>query len=550
MQAVTPRLRPVGAVTRLRRVVDRRPRRGERGYVAVVTALLLPVFMIISGFAVDVGHWYYVGQQEQRAADAAALAGVTSLPADQASAYADAMTYARANGFSTATGDTVTPTRPAPTRLKVEISRTVDNYFGPLIGLPTTDVSRRAVAEFSGPVPMGSPCNRFGDDPDPSMRSGSANCAAAGAFWANIGSPAAQKSYGDAYQNNVCSSESGCSGGTNNDYDPEGYTYIVEVKEAINNLTIEAFDPAQIVVGDRCEKNGLAAAAALPQSRTVVNDPSARYQPNISAWCTGDQNFGTGLVKTRFVVRQEGTDPWSPGTWPAIGGCSRTFDPFNGPLGPALDKSSASFKPAVADTFRRWVDLCTVNGLVQPGRYAVQVYTNGLGADGQSGHNRFALRAYGSNPGSADKVSLAGAGKMGMYGNTPSGTSRFYLAKVPTGSGGHSLGINLFDIGDGAVAGSTIRVLPPAEYGGSFSGCTGSGVANGSLPTCQIGVNSSFNGKWQTISVPIPSGYSCDDTSPTGCWVRLEFYYGAGSQPLDTTSWTASLEGDPIRLVE
>jgi hypothetical protein len=32
--------------------------------------------------------------------------------------------------------------------------------------------------------------------------------------------------------------------------------------------------------------------------------------------------------------------------------------------------------------------------------------------------------------------------------------------------------------------------------------------------------------------------------------VRLEFYYGSGSSPADTTSWSASVEGDPVRLVE
>ena len=49
-------------------------------------------------------------------------------------------------------------------------------------------------------------------------------------------------------------------------------------------------------------------------------------------------------------------------------------------------------------------------------------------------------------------------------------------------------------------------------------------------------MSSSYNAKWQTISVPIPTNYTCTDGSPTGCWVRLEFYYGSGSSPADTTS--------------
>ncbi len=139
---------------------------------------------------------------------------------------------------------------------------------------------------------------------------------------------------------------------------------------------------------------------------------------------------------------------------------------------------------------------------------------------------------------------------MVMYGNTPNGTSKFFLARVPSNSNGQFLNVNLYDIGDGATSGSTISVIPPSESGGSFTGCTGKGRVNGSLPNCQISVSSTYNGRWQTITVPIPASYSCNDSSPTGCWVRLEFYYGPSSGPADTTSWTASLDGDPIRLVQ
>jgi hypothetical protein len=75
-------------------------------------------------------------------------------------------------------------------------------------------------------------------------------------------------------------------------------------------------------------------------------------------------------------------------------------------------------------------------------------------------------------------------------------------------------------------------------------------VQTGTLTSCQINVSSIFDSKWQTIAVPIPATYSCSDLSVTGCWVRLAFFYGAGSTPADTTSWTASIQGDPVRLVE
>lgn len=522
--------------------------RDERGYVAVMTALMLTVLMGLSAFAVDVGHWYLVGQEEQRAADAAALAGVTSLPGNQAQAFDLAKTYAKANGYATATDVTVTPSRAGATQLRVTVDHTVDNYFGSLLGRPRTTVSRTATAEFSGPVPLGSPCNRFGDDPDPGSTS-SSNCSGSGAFWANVGSPAASKISGDAFQNNSCLLEDGCTLGTNTDYDPDGYVYTVTVREAVNNLTIEAFDPAQVVVGDTCGSN-LGGASALPSSATKVSNPGARYTAGPGAWCTGDMNFGTGLTRAQFTVRSPGATPWEPLSWPVA--CQQTFQPYNGALSKVLDTRTPEYtaRPDVADNFRQWVRLCRFNGLVQPGTYAVQVKTNGLGADTQGGHNRFALRAWGTASGDQDRISVAGFSKMAMYGNTPSGTSRFHLARIPSSSNGQLFSVNLFDIGDGAKPGSTIRVVPPSETGGSFSGCIGSGKVNGGLSNCEISVNSTFNGKWQTITVPIPASYTCNDSSATGCWVRLEFFYGAGSQPADTTSWTASLEGDPIRLIE
>ena len=82
----------------------------------------------------------------------------------------------------------------------------------------------------------------------------------------------------------------------------------------------------------------------------------------------------------------------------------------------------------------------------------------------------------------------------------------------------------------------------------TFSGCVGAGPAPGSLPGCAITASSCFNGKWQTISVPIPSTYTCTDLDVTKCWVRLQYSYPG--QPTDTTSWSASIEGDPVRLVE
>ena len=51
------------------------------------------------------------------------------------------------------------------------------------------------------------------------------------------------------------------------------------------------------------------------------------------------------------------------------------------------------------------------------------------------------------------------------------------------------------------------------------------------------------------ISVPIPPDYGCNFDSPGGCWFRVQVGFGTGSVT-DATTWTASIAGDPVRLVE
>jgi Flp pilus assembly protein TadG len=519
--------------------------RGEGGYVAIMTGLLMVVFVGLAAIAVDLGRAYVVGQQGQRAADAAALAGVVSLPGDVATARSTALSYSARNGFKDGADATVVTadTDGRPTRLRVTVRRTVSTLFASVLGHPTQEISRTAVADYAGPVPMGSPCNEFGDDPDPAGHR-SANCNGTGAFWANVGSPKAPKGNGDAYQNDK---------GNNTDYDDNGYFYSVTVRHAVANLRIEAFDPALIDVGDACTTNRLSVAKTLPASSTVVTDPGTRYANGSgSSYCTGDVRYGgTGQVATEFTVRAPSDLPWDPLSFPPLGGtCTQTFAGFSGDLSTALDTTNLGYKPDVAGSFRQWKTLCTIAD-AQPGTYMVQVKTNLAGNELTSGHNRFSLRAYGASAADNDAISIAGYNKMAMYGNTPNGTSRFFLARVPTSAQGQVFNVRLYDIGDGAVAGSTVTILPPSETGGTFSGCKGAGqVVTTVLTGCRISVSSSYNAKWQTIGVPIPTTYSCTDSAPTGCWVRLEFFYGNGSSPADTTSWTASIQGDPVRLVE
>jgi hypothetical protein len=256
---------------------------------------------------------------------------------------------------------------------------------------------------------------------------------------------------------------------------------------------------------------------------------------------------------TTFTVRAptDGSSPWDPQSYPPVGGCHKHFDGVNKPLAGLLDHGSGAYDAHVAREFRQWVTLCTIPGTAQPGTYFVQVQTNGPRDDPHGdGHNRFALRAYGVNAAKDDHIAIAGFGSMAIYANLPSARTTFYLARVPPGAGGQILQVRLWDIGDSEGSG-TVTVLPPADSGlTEFTDCHAEGPTTGRRSGCSIPASSRYNGRWETISVPLPKGYHCHIAAPTGCWIRLRYDYGSGNQPSDTTSWQATLEGNPVRLTK
>jgi Flp pilus assembly protein TadG len=579
--------------------VMRRVRCGgtDRGVVAIMAAILAPILFGLSAFTVDVGNWYATAQTVQRAADSAALAGVTYMPGNFTAARTQALATASANGFTSADVTTidVAPVSGQPSALKVTITTVISNTFGQILGVPTETIQRSAIANYQAPLPLGSPCNEFGNGPEPTTGLAdvrSSNCSAAGQFWGNVGSPKAAKSYGDAYQDGNCTSSvagtDNCTSSGNTDYSTNGYFYSIKLSQAVTNLTIQSFDPSFVGVGDLCGSNFGTGTATAVNAKNQYNysastkAASASYKQDsalyasgqTSPYCTGDQLYGeTGVAPdTTFTVRQPvaSSTPSDPTTYPVISGCTQTFKGFNGDLYTALNQyqqtngvvkysngspvlaatGTGGYQDQVAKEFRQWVTLCTIPGTLAAGTYFVQVQTNAAVDNAQGdGHNRFSLRAFGSGSGDNGAIAISGLTDLAIYADLPAAKTSFYLTQVPPGAAGQILDVRLFDIGDSSTPG-TVTIVPPADSGlTSFSGCTGSGPTNGALSGCTIAANSSYNGKWEQISIPIPAAYNCNLAAVTGCWITLSYNYGSG-QPSDTTSWQASLEGTPVRLTQ
>ena len=138
----------------------------ERGQVLAIFAASIFLFVAILAIVVDVS-WYWANSlRVQRAADAAALAGVVWLPGNVSQGVTTAKAEATMNGFTdTVNGVSVTPTQDATNdrQLDVTISAPVNTFFMRLFGINTITATRSSKAEYVLPVPMGSPQNYYGD---------------------------------------------------------------------------------------------------------------------------------------------------------------------------------------------------------------------------------------------------------------------------------------------------------------------------------------------------------------------------------------------------
>ncbi len=152
------RIEPEGSQGTRRRV-------RARGQMLVLFVVSIFVLTGITAIVVDIS-WYWANTlRVQRAADAAALAGVVWLPGAPGTAYTTARLEATRNGYEDGAGGvTVFPIKDAGNdrRLDVTISAPVSTYFMRIFGIGSIQAVRTSKAEFILPVPMGSPEQWYG----------------------------------------------------------------------------------------------------------------------------------------------------------------------------------------------------------------------------------------------------------------------------------------------------------------------------------------------------------------------------------------------------
>jgi hypothetical protein len=503
---------------RARLITTSRGRRSQHGYVMIMFALLLVPILLMAGLAVDVGAWYSRAQTIQKAADAAALAGVVWLP-DLTDAKKFAVATATANGFTDGVGGiTVTVSQVGDRRLQVIINDpNVGSSFYTAFGGHKITLTRTGLAEYVLPVPLGSPDNHFGNDPLDSSYS-QPN------LWGNIHGPYTDDVKGDAFAAG-CQGSDNCGSQNNPEYRSTGYLYSVTVPPGVTDMNVQVYD-----------------AGLYPRSAESVD--------------TGDTAYtSSGTTTTNWYFYSPDLTPLDVTDNPlAIRGGSNGCDAGGISWSIAQGASATSYQ-------NKWATLCLKNGAVTPGTYLLRVTTSGNG----SAANRYALKVTAS---SSVKPTIAGWGDMSMYNNISNGssssavTANFYLAEVDPVNVGKTFRVSMYDPGEVSATSNTpgngtVKVLMP--NGSVASSCTAISdspnatfTSGSTVSPCQfnsaVNGNAKFNGYWVTLYIAIPTTYSCTLHTVPGCWWKIQ--YVINGQASDTTTWSAQVIGDPVHLVQ
>ncbi|MDJ0663615.1 MAG: pilus assembly protein [Acidimicrobiia bacterium] len=482
---------------------------GENGVVLVLTSLAMVVLMGMAAFAIDLGWLYYKQLDVRKAAEASALAGVVHMPLPGCSdpvlgtePNTVALELAVTHGYNHGGNASVaTATGANCNQLSVTVGTTVETFFMRVFGRNSFSISETATAEQLPPLKLGSDEPSLGNDPERGIVE---------YFWAAINGDCELKSNGDPYSPHRVGA--GCSGATNSEFRDPAYYYAVEVPhgQGGGSLTVQVYD------GDHWHDN------------------RDDYDSG-NVWATGDRinPSGVGSWDLDFILYEPDDTPnnWTDNSTVAGGGsCFRDFD----------DQTSNT------GDVQRWTTVCTVSN-AQSGIYVLAVSTGG---------NRRAISTYtlrttynGNFDPPNNPVQLYGLGALSLDMRDPGATPTFKIAKLEEQYANSDLIIGLYDVGDVYNGTAWLR------FGGEVSGMDceisvnggawGSDDSPGSAP-CEIEASGQrYNGDWIELKFAVPPTYTCSGD----CWVNVQYTMSATADVTERTTWTATVNGQPIHLV-
>lgn len=532
------------------------------------------LFVLFAALAIDTAIWFARAAQLQRAADAAALAGVTKMP-NLTAADTLAKKAAKDNRIDNSKV-TVSKVPNVPRQLRVSVSDTVPSFFGRFLRNSTT-VTRTATAEYLPRIDLGSKLNAVGTGDDtaysPAAQPGQG-------FWLAINGYCTPKEDGDRFAsafeaNRTAAGEVACDAAvaprtTNTDFpgiDVVQYNYVVDVPcpDASDPCTATTLHPFDVEIMD-----------------PYFDRTNDGIDTNIVNPTVHPEIFDVASVTTNFKLRTLEDD------LPIAGAPDQSFPTCGYP-----DTDCA----ALAN--HTWHLLFRIPAGSAAGSYRIGVNTTSNEANSY-GSNAFALGVF-ENTGAGHAYcsgvfcpTIAGEASMSVYANI-AGVKDFYLAKLAPARNyrGKRIRILLWDPGEGA---DSIQILQPttAAAPGDFvpstfkyrmwypgllaypndnsyplvsatslnvSG-TASALPDASTkappwPVTDRANDYRYNGRLVSLELTIPTSYGCatnvppcvEVPLPQGGWWKIRYTAGGGGAPFDRTTWTVQIVGDPVHLV-
>ena len=517
----------------------------EAGQIIAIFALMLVALIGLVGIAIDVTYAWREELRVQRAADAAALAGVVYLPGNVAGGVSAAQAEGGKNGFTSVSAQQAAGN---PRQMDVTVSGQAPTFFLRALGWDHFDISRHAHAVFILPVPMGSPDAYYGmfgsydmcktgtgsscTRETKTLTGPSGETVTTRGFWAAMLSNGAGTINGDAYLPSKSSSTSG----TNPQQDTVNhYDYAVVMPPGSSSGSVSIFD--------------------APFCDT--------YKDDTKAFGTGDNWFsGTDPISSYFTLYDTNNTPYNiADDTPVPGGSSgsmfasmKGYDPKAGApsVSGGKDCSSAATTSNWWYYHNKWY---TLGGTLEGGKtYRLRTTTSPGASPNGNGVNHFALfaQASGGSP------QIYGIGAMQMYSPLKGGqTSIFYLAQIEAQAGaGKTVEIRLWDPGDTSQT-ARVKILMPTATGWSAvttltwtaqkvaSGATNCVGGSGSYIETSTGTTSRFNGCWVTIRIVIPTTY----TAPQDGWWKIQYDMLGTAISSDETTWEVNIRGNPVHLI-
>ncbi|HJS72040.1 MAG TPA: pilus assembly protein TadG-related protein [Acidimicrobiia bacterium] len=508
----------------------REKRKDDRGAALVFVAISLVLLMGMAAFGTDLAWFYLNAARIQRAADAAALAGVVWLPGEPTTADNTAFSIANQNGYGNGVDNAIVlPEEVAgeENQLQVTIDDTVPTFFLKVLGFDSMTISRSAIAEYIPPLKLGSPSNQFGNACDPDYEGDPGFPADCGDnFWANIHGWFTHTSFGDAFAGH-------CQGGSNDDENcpaneiarDTGYLYGIE---ASGNFTLQFVDLAfhntsggvttadQHRTGDRgCEDWGPSTSASCGPTM-IVN----LYSPDPTPLDLTDNGAPvcTATIPPAAQIQEQVAGNGVPYSWqtPSGAGC--------------------------------WTQSGT-------GIWVAQVLHQYPGAtNDRAGLNRYSVRS--------TTGKLFALGDFSIYNNSTGSTTAFHLAEVPDFYAGKTFVVEMFDPGEFTSGTGALQVMGPdgsiwndgecRKYARPVADPDGpwalfDTIAAGSQ-CIESTTPSEYNNRWLKFEIDLPPTYTCNQAAGA-CWWKINYVYPGGSSVQDTTTWRAYMIGNPIHLV-